>query len=228
MSREADKEVTKVDTSMERVDKATETGKEDSVNRDIEETSSKSLTTETELSNTDGIIPDKAANSNSDLSKDNRAEPKDNETSYTEAVSKGIDNDKAVAEDSKTSDKETDNSTEETERKLTNIEKYRQGLNKAEQSELARQGGIASGKARRERRTLGEHLKALLAVGDTQEEVCLALIEAARQGNYKAFNSLRDTIGEMPTVKQEVTASITEADKDLLDKVSKRLDITDK
>ena len=109
-------------------------------------------------------------------------------------------------------------------RKLTNIEKYRQGLNKEEQRELARQAGIRSGEVRRERRTLGEHLKALLAAGDTQEEICLALIGAAKTGNYKAFNSIRDTIGEMPTQKQEVTASITAGDKALLDKVSKRLE----
>ena len=126
-----------------------------------------------------------------------------------------------------TAEDNTDNASDSKEtgnKKLTNIEIYRQGLNKEEQRELARQAGIRSGEARRERRTLGEHLKALLAVGNTQEDICLALIGAAKTGNYKAFNSIRDTIGEMPTQKQEVTASITEGDKALLEKVSKRLD----
>ena len=117
-----------------------------------------------------------------------------------------------------------DNTKEPGNKKLTNIEIYRQGLNKEEQRELARQAGIRSGEARRERRTLGEHLKALLSVGNTQEDICLALIGAAKTGNYKAFNSIRDTIGEMPTQKQEVTASITDGDKALLEKVSRRLD----
>ena len=117
-----------------------------------------------------------------------------------------------------------DNTKEPCNKKLTNIEIYRQGLNKEEQRELARQAGIRSGEARRERRTLGEHLKALLSVGNTQEDICLALIGAAKTGNYKAFNSIRDTIGEMPTQKQEVTASITDGDKALLEKVSRRLD----
>ena len=126
-----------------------------------------------------------------------------------------------------TAEDNTDNTSDSKDtgnKKLTNIEIYRQGLNKEEQRELARQAGIRSGEARRERRTLGEHLKALLAVGNTQEDICLALIGAAKTGNYKAFNSIRDTIGEMPTQKQEVTASITDGDKALLEKVSKRLD----
>ena len=122
---------------------------------------------------------------------------------------------------------DTDNTSDSKEtgnKKLTNIEIYRQGLNKEEQRELARQAGIRSGEARRERRTLGEHLKALLSVGNTQEDICLALIGAAKTGNYKAFNSIRDTIGEMPTQKQENVVSITAGDQALLEKVSKRLE----
>ena len=89
----------------------------------------------------------------------------------------------------------------------------------------AHKAGIKSGEARRDRKTLGEQLKIILAQGDNQERLCMALFQSALKGNYKAFNSLRDTIGEMPTQKQEVTATITEADKELLEKVSARLDI---
>lgn len=113
--------------------------------------------------------------------------------------------------------------TEGTDRKLSNIEKYRQGLSKEEQSELARKGGIKSGEVRRERKTLGEELKLILAQGDNQERLCMALFTAALGGNYKAFNSLRDTIGEMPTQKQEVTTNMTEGDRELLENVRKRL-----
>lgn len=115
--------------------------------------------------------------------------------------------------------------TEDSNRKLSNIEKYNLTLNSAEHKEQCRQAGIKSGEARRDRKTLGEQLKIILAQGDNQERLCMALFQSALKGNYKAFNSLRDTIGEMPTQKQEVTATITDADKELLEKVSARLDI---
>lgn len=117
---------------------------------------------------------------------------------------------------------------EETEVKKSNrydFNEYNASLTPEQRRERARIAGIASGKARRERRTLGEELKAILSDGDNQERLCMALFQSALKGNYKAFNSLRDTIGEMPTQKQEVTATITEADKELLEKVSARLDI---
>jgi hypothetical protein len=69
--------------------------------------------------------------------------------------------------------------------------------------EIARKGGIASGKARRERKTLKEELLLLLEKGDTQEKVSLALIQQALEGNTKAFEVIRDSIGEKPTDKLE-------------------------
>lgn len=69
--------------------------------------------------------------------------------------------------------------------------------------EIARKGGIASGKARRERKTLKEELLLLLEQGDTQEKVSLALIQQALEGNTKAFEVIRDSIGEKPTDKLE-------------------------
>lgn len=154
---------------------------------------------------------------------DSQLSDKDNKTVVNtyKANTTDIDNTDTV----NTLDANTD--SKDTDRKLTNIEIYRQGLNKEEQRELARKAGIKSGEARRERRTLGEHLKALLSVGNTQEEICLGIIEQAKKGNYKAFNSIRDTIGEMPTVKQEITADVTtDADRQLMEKLSKRLNVT--
>ena len=72
-----------------------------------------------------------------------------------------------------------------------------------EQREIARKGGKASGEARRKRKTLREELLALLSDGDTQNRVSVALIEAALDGNVKAFETLRDTIGEKPVEKVE-------------------------
>ena len=69
--------------------------------------------------------------------------------------------------------------------------------------EIARKGGIASGKARRERKTLREELLLLLQKDDTQEKVSLALIKQALEGNTKAIEVIRDSIGEKPTDKVE-------------------------
>lgn len=71
-------------------------------------------------------------------------------------------------------------------------------LTEEEQRELARKGGIASGKARAARKTLKEELLLLLSNGDTQQKVSLALIQQALQGNTKAFEVIRDTVGEKP------------------------------
>ena len=67
-----------------------------------------------------------------------------------------------------------------------------------EQREIARMGGIASGKARAARKTFKEELLLLLANGDTQEKISLALLQKAMNGDTKAFEVLRDTVGEKP------------------------------
>ncbi len=70
---------------------------------------------------------------------------------------------------------------------------------KSEQREIARKGGIASGEARRKRKTLREELLALLETNDYNERISLAMIKEALLGNTKAFNTIRDTIGERPS-----------------------------
>lgn len=69
---------------------------------------------------------------------------------------------------------------------------------KEEAREKGRKGGIASGKARRERKTLKDELLALLEAGDTQKNISLAMIQQALDGNTKAFEVIRDTVGEKP------------------------------
>ena len=84
-----------------------------------------------------------------------------------------------------------------------------------ERRENGRKGGIASGIARNERKTLKEQLLILLENGDTQKEVSLALISKALTGDTKAFEVIRDTIGEKPKeqVEQKQEVKIVMDDK---------------
>ena len=70
-----------------------------------------------------------------------------------------------------------------------------------EARERGRKGGLASGEARRKRKTLKEELLLMLSEGETQQSVTLALIEKAMGGDTKAFEVIRDTIGERPVDK---------------------------
>lgn len=76
-----------------------------------------------------------------------------------------------------------------------------------ERQELARKAGIASGEARRRKKTLKEELITLLENGNTQEKISLAIIQQALEGNTKAFEVIRDTIGEKPIDKLEADVS---------------------
>ena len=70
-----------------------------------------------------------------------------------------------------------------------------------------KKGGEASAKARAERKTLKEELLLLLSEGNTQKKVSAALIKKAKSGNVKAFEVLRDTIGEKP-MEKIITSSV--------------------
>ena len=72
-----------------------------------------------------------------------------------------------------------------------------------EQREIARQGGIKSGEARRARKTLKETLLMMLEEGNTQDNITLALLDKALKGDTKAYEVIRDTVGEKPTDKIE-------------------------
>jgi hypothetical protein len=85
-------------------------------------------------------------------------------------------------------------------------------------------GGKASVEARRKRKTLKEELLLLLESGDTQESVTLALIEKAMSGDTKAFEVIRDTIGEKPVEK----VVISEIDTDVIDEVERMVNDDEK
>jgi len=101
-------------------------------------------------------------------------------------------------------------------------------------------GGEALQAKIKQRRTMAEDLKLLLAqkarretiealgleAGATNQEALLAaMFGQATEGNVKAGQFVRDTIGEQPTTKQEITADImTDHDRDLIEKLQKKLE----
>lgn len=79
-----------------------------------------------------------------------------------------------------------------------------------EQREIARKGGKKSAQVRAQRKTLREELLAVLtdmkipekSTGKevpVQEALSVSLIRSALNGNVKAYEIIRDTIGEKPT-----------------------------
>lgn len=68
----------------------------------------------------------------------------------------------------------------------------------SEKREIARKGGKASGEARRKRRTLREELLLMLEDPEIQKRLTAAMIEKGLDGDIRAFEVIRDTIGEKP------------------------------
>jgi hypothetical protein len=84
-----------------------------------------------------------------------------------------------------------------------NIKNLKPVRSKKEARERGKAGGIASGKVRRERKTFKDELIFLLENGNTQKKLSIALIKQAMKGNTKAFEIIRDTVGEKPVDKLE-------------------------
>ena len=80
---------------------------------------------------------------------------------------------------------------------------------KKKQREIAKSGGIASGESRRRKKQLKDDLIRLLETGDNQNNMCLELITKALNGDIRAFEVIRDTIGEKPTDKIESNMNIS-------------------
>lgn len=101
-------------------------------------------------------------------------------------------------------------------------------LSKKEAKELGSKGGKKSGEVRRARKTLREELLAILSSGDIQNRMSLALIQEALNGNgsgsvTKAFETVRDTIGEKPIDK----VVVAEVDQNIIDEVEAMLNDED-
>lgn len=83
---------------------------------------------------------------------------------------------------------------------------------KSEAREKGKKGGIKSGEVRAQRKTLKEELLVLLEtkVEDKtiQEKISFSLIQEALYGNVKAFETIRDTIGEKPQDKVNISGEV--------------------
>lgn len=89
--------------------------------------------------------------------------------------------------------------------KTKNLKPFTSKQNRDEAVKNGKKGGIKSGEARRVRKAIKDELLFLLEQKDTQEKISVALINQALKGNVKAFEVIRDTIGEKPIDKQEIT-----------------------
>lgn len=101
---------------------------------------------------------------------------------------------------------------------------------KEEARKIQSKGGHASTKVRRERKAIRENLEILLALPvknptlkkkikslgiddedlSNQMAISISLFNEALHGNTKAFELIRDTIGEKPIDKQEIKEITTE------------------
>lgn len=84
--------------------------------------------------------------------------------------------------------------------------------------EIAKKGGINSGKARKEKAELKKILLTLLETEfdvdgekmDGATGICFKLMQEALKGNIRAFLAIRDTIGETPITKVSVTNDVSQ------------------
>ena len=93
-----------------------------------------------------------------------------------------------------------------------------------EQREIAKKGGKKSGEVRRKKRTLKEQMEMLLSLPvkdentksfieslgidpdtiDNATAITLSIYQEALKGNTKAYELIRDTLGERPTDKLQI------------------------
>lgn len=106
---------------------------------------------------------------------------------------------------------------------MANEQNLRPGEYKLTQEEQ-KKGGIASGKARREKRDLRRALELLLEreykdkngnILSGTEAITAKLFEQAMKGNIKAFETIRATVGQDPVQK----IAVQEIDQETIDEV---------
>ena len=109
-----------------------------------------------------------------------------------------------------------------------NLRPFTSDQSREEAVKNGRKGGKRSGELKRKRKTLREELLALLAEKynggekSVQDEMSTVLIKSAIEGNTRAFEIIRDTIGEKPT--ENVT--ISTPDMTALEEAFKEADST--
>ena len=117
-------------------------------------------------------------------------------------------------------------------------------LSETERRELSRKGGLASAAARRRKKDIREVCDALLSspatpemqekaaklgfdaetVGTVYDVLGVAMIDKAMSGDGYCFQLVRDSAGDKPTDKSEVTASVmTEKDLEIMRNLEARI-----
>lgn len=95
--------------------------------------------------------------------------------------------------------------------------------------EIHKKGGEAVQAAAKQRRSFKEEADILLAKKDSNGLTCLenmtiAMYQRTLEGDVKAYAALRDTAGEQPVSKSEITADImTDADREVIKNALARL-----
>lgn len=84
---------------------------------------------------------------------------------------------------------------------MANIQNLKMIKTKEEAVKLARKGGLARAAKIKARKTLREELLALLENDNAQEKMSIALLKKAQKGDVRAYETIRDTIGEKPVEK---------------------------
>lgn len=93
-------------------------------------------------------------------------------------------------------------------RKTDNLIRFDQ-MSKERHRELSSRGGKATAEARKQRLTLKEELLALLSDKETQKHMSISILAKALDGDIRAFEVIRDTIGEKPTDKIDMNANVS-------------------
>lgn len=99
---------------------------------------------------------------------------------------------------------------------LENLKPFTSEQNREQAKINGMKGGKASGEARRRMKTFKEELQALLATdivdsdgdkGNAQEKINLAIIKKAAKGDVKAYEAIRDTLGQKPVEEKSVVVT---------------------
>lgn len=107
---------------------------------------------------------------------------------------------------------------------LMPIQEVNSNRTREQHSEDSRKGGIASGKARREKATMKETLEMLLnsnsKSGQTyQELVTLGLLKGAINGNAQNYRTILETLGQLKQAQEDRTQRELTKVEELLAKI---------
>lgn len=104
-----------------------------------------------------------------------------------------------------------------------NLRPLEKGLPKKDQRDIQLKGAKAGAKANKEYATLTEALKDQ-CTPEVKAQLTDMLIKRAKQGNLKAYELLRDQLGEKPIDKVAVASINEDAVSDLKNAIARRKD----